>query len=115
MLLPPASKWPQFFWDRKGVLSIDWLPEKTTINSDYYESELEELREVIMRERLVEFLQHDNTKPHVSGKTNKAIPRLVVECFPHPLYSPDLAPSDYWLFGEMKKPLRGKRLAISRT
>ena len=35
------------FWDRKGILSIDWLPEKTTINSDYYISELEELREVI--------------------------------------------------------------------
>ena len=39
------------FWDRKGILSIDWLPEKTTINSDYYISELEELREVIKRER----------------------------------------------------------------
>ena len=39
------------FWDRKGILSIAWLPEKTTINSDYYISELEELREVIKRER----------------------------------------------------------------
>ena len=23
-------------WDREGILLLDWLPEKTTINSDYY-------------------------------------------------------------------------------
>ena len=39
------------FWDRKEILSIDWLPGKTTINSDYYISEFEELLEVIKRER----------------------------------------------------------------
>ena len=26
-----------------------------------------------------------------------------------PPYSPDLAPSDYWLFADMKKNLRGRR------
>ena len=102
------------FWDREGILSIDWLPEKTTINSDYYVSELQELREAIKRERRGKltrgiYLQHDNARPHVSGKTTDAIRRLGFKCLPHPPYSPDLAPSDYWLFGEMKKPLRGKR------
>ena len=29
------------------------------------------------------------------------------ELLPHPPYSPDLAPSDYHLFAELKKPLRG--------
>ncbi len=24
------------FWDEEGILLIDWLPEKETINSDYY-------------------------------------------------------------------------------
>ncbi|KAI6656057.1 hypothetical protein LOD99_1791 [Oopsacas minuta] len=42
-------------------------------------------------------------------KTIAAIDDLGFEFFPHPPYSPDLAPSDYWLFGEMKRPLRGKR------
>ena len=55
------------------------------------------------------FLQHDNARPHVSSKTVAAIRKLGFECLPHPPYSPDLAPSDYWLFGEMKRPLRGKR------
>ncbi|KAI6653929.1 Histone-lysine N-methyltransferase SETMAR [Oopsacas minuta] len=73
-----------------------------------------ELRQAIKRERrgkltLGVLLQHDNARPHVSSKTMIAIDDLGFECLPHPPYSPDLAPSDYWLFGEMKRPLRGKR------
>ena len=102
------------FWDREGILLTDWLPEKTTINSDYYIAELEELRAAIKRERRGKLsrkvvLQHDNARPHVSALTTSAIRRLGFESLPHPAYSPDLAPSDYWLFGEMKRPLRGKR------
>ena len=103
------------FWERKGILSIDWLPEKTTIKSDYYISELEEFRTVIKRER--------------HGKLSKGIySNMIMRCpmsaikqrtlfvawdlnvFPPP-YSSDLAPSDYWLFGEMKRPLRGKKFS----
>ena len=36
-----------------------------------------------------------------------AIADLWWELLPHPAYSPDLAPSDFWLFSELKKPLRG--------
>ncbi|KAI6659507.1 Kinesin-like protein KIF14 [Oopsacas minuta] len=38
-----------------------------------------------------------------------AIDDLGFECLPHLQYSSDLAPSDYWLFGELKRPLRWKR------
>ncbi|KAI6655304.1 Transposase [Oopsacas minuta] len=103
------------FCDRKGIIHLDWLPEKTTINSDYYVDELKELRQAIKRERRGKLtrgvlLQHDNARPHVSFKTMAAIDDLGFECFPHPPYSPDLAPSDYWLFGEMKRFENFKRL-----
>ena len=100
------------FWDMQGIFSIDWLSEKTTINSDYYIQELEDLREAIKRKRRGRgvLLQHDNARPHVSKQTKEAIHRLGFECVPHPPYSPDLAPSDYWLFGEIKRTLRGKRV-----
>ncbi|KAI6648266.1 Histone-lysine N-methyltransferase SETMAR-like [Oopsacas minuta] len=39
------------FWDREGIIYLDWLPEKTTINSDYYVDELKELRQAIKQER----------------------------------------------------------------
>jgi len=31
------------------------------------------------------------------------------ELFPHPAYSPDLAPCDYFLFSSLKKWFKGKR------
>ena len=34
---------------------------------------------------------------------------LHFELFSHPLYSPDLASRDYWLFADLKRMLWGKR------
>ena len=34
---------------------------------------------------------------------------LSFELLPQPSYSPDMAPSDYWLFADLKKILQGKR------
>ena len=34
---------------------------------------------------------------------------LCFELLPHPAYSPDLTPRDYWLFADVKKMLQGKR------
>ena len=36
------------------------------------------------------------------------------EILPHPPYSPDLAPSDYWLFVDLKKMLQGKRFGSNK-
>ena len=42
-------------------------------------------------------------------KTMIKLNELSFDLFPHPPYSPDLAPSDYWLFIDLKKILQGKR------
>ncbi|UYV79122.1 hypothetical protein LAZ67_17001171 [Cordylochernes scorpioides] len=52
---------------------------------------------------------HDNARPHASCKTVSTIIKLGFEVLEHPAYSPDLAPSDYFLFGLLKKELKGKR------
>ncbi|UYV63735.1 hypothetical protein LAZ67_2005461 [Cordylochernes scorpioides] len=52
---------------------------------------------------------HDNARPHTSCKTVSIIIKLGFEVLEHPAYSPDLAPSDYFLFGLPKKELKGKR------
>lgn len=42
--------------------------------------------------------------------------RLKYEAFEHPLYPPDLAPSDYFLFRNLKQIVREKLfLSIERT
>jgi hypothetical protein len=44
-------------------------------------------------------LHHDSARPHTARATAATIEDLHFECLPHPPYSPDLAPSDYHMFG----------------
>lgn len=46
-------------------------------------------------------LQHDNARPHVAKPVKTYLETLKWEVLPHPQYSPDIAPSDYYLFRSM--------------
>jgi len=48
-------------------------------------------------------LQHDNARPHTARSTVATIQDLSFECLPHPPYSPELAPSDFHVFGQVKQ------------
>jgi len=50
---------------------------------------------------------HDNATPHSAGKTKAWLEKYKWEVLEHPSYSPDLAPSDFFLFGPLKKHLGG--------
>lgn len=54
-------------------------------------------------------LLHDNAPAHVSHVAQGALRDFGFQQLPHPPYSLDLAPSDYYLFGHLKKALRGRR------
>lgn len=56
-------------------------------------------------------LLHDNAPVHKSRVAMAALQKLGFEILPHPPYSPDLAPSDYYLFPNLKKELRGKKFS----
>ena len=42
-------------------------------------------------------LQHDNARPHVTKPVKIYLETLKWEVLPHPPYSPDITPSDYYL------------------
>jgi histone-lysine N-methyltransferase SETMAR len=55
-------------------------------------------------------LQQDNACPHTVKNTLQKIEELEgIELLLHPTFSPDLAPSDYYLFRSMAQFLRGKK------
>ena len=54
-------------------------------------------------------LLHDNVRPHAAHATVNRLERWDWETLEHPPFSPDLAPSDFHLFPNMKKHLRAKR------
>lgn len=55
-------------------------------------------------------LLHDNARPHVENPVKTYLQTLKWEVLTHPLYSPDIAPSDYHLFRSMTHSLSGKNL-----
>ena len=57
------------------------------------------------------FLLHDNTPIHQSAVAQVAVQRSGIVELSQPPYSPDLAPSDFYLFGHQKKHLREKIFA----
>ena len=100
------------FWDAKGVILLDILPQGQCINAARYCSTLDRLRDAIRRKRpgLLRrgvVLQHDNATPHSANLTQQWLQRYGWEILPHPAHSPDLAPSDFHLFGPLKRHLGG--------
>ena len=102
------------FWDSRGVLLFETLQPGETINAARYCQTLDKLREAIRRKRPGQLtngviLQHDNATPHTARVTQGWLEKYGWEILPHPPHSPDLAPSDYHLFGPLKRELAGKR------
>jgi histone-lysine N-methyltransferase SETMAR len=50
----------------------------------------------------------DNCRVHFSKISDNIVTENKIVLVPHPPSSPDLAPSDFWLFGYMKASLAGK-------
>ena len=102
------------FWDCHGVILTHMVELGCTITAEYYARVLEEVLEPVLRTKRPGLrgnqliFQHDNARPHTAKKTTAAIRRLGWETLPHPPYSPDLAPCDYYLFWKMKEYIRGK-------
>ena len=54
-------------------------------------------------------LQHDNARPYVAKPVETYLETLKWEVLPHPPYSLDIEPSDYYLFRSMAHRLAGQQ------
>ncbi|KAK1137736.1 hypothetical protein K0M31_002230 [Melipona bicolor] len=102
------------WWDYKGILYFELMPQNQTINSNVYVEQLDKLNDAIEEKRPVlsnrkgVVFHHDNARPHTSLVTRQKLLELGWDVLSHPPYSPDLAPSDYHLFRSMQNSLNGK-------
>jgi len=107
------------FWDQDGILLIDYLPMGQTINAEYYSLLLVQLKVILKEKRRgkvtkgVLFL-HDNAPAHRALATRKKLAYLGFQCLDHSPYSPDLVPSDYHLFPELKKTIERSPFFVRR-
>jgi histone-lysine N-methyltransferase SETMAR len=103
------------FWDIEGILLIEYMPHKTTITGASYAT-IESLRQAFLEKRRGKLargilLLQDNASSHTSRVATAAVEKAGFGQLDHPPYSPDLAPSDYFLFGPLKKFLRGRHFS----
>ncbi|GFX04225.1 histone-lysine N-methyltransferase SETMAR [Trichonephila clavipes] len=59
-------------------------------------------------------LHHDNARPHIALCVLNVSQRNNVEILPHPPYSPDKTPCDFWLLPQLKKPLEANILQATK-
>ena len=106
------------FWDAQGVIMLDFLAKKSTITGAYYANLLDQLRIVIREKHRGKLskgmlLQQDNARVHTCKIAMDAVVRNGYELIPHPAYFPDLAPSDYSLFPNLKKNIRSNEEVVA--
>ena len=100
------------FWDPEGVVLVDYLDKGHTITVAYYDYLLIQIREKIKQTRCRKLtrgvLFHQNNVPaYTSTVVMAATQKCGFQLVENPLYSSDLAPSDYYLFLKMTKELGG--------
>ena len=99
------------FWDAKRLILAEFLEPGQTITAARYVQTLHKLHRALCDKRPGRniIILHDNARPHAAHLTSEANANMGWEVLPHPSYSPDLAPSDYHLFGFVKDQLRRQR------
>jgi histone-lysine N-methyltransferase SETMAR len=104
------------FWGSRGVPLAHFQKCGENINSATYCEVLLKLRDIIRRKLPGQLtrgvlLHHDNGQTPYSPSNRGEDEELQWELLDHPPYSPDLASSDFHLFGPLKSHLGGKRFA----
>ena len=102
------------FWDAEGIVMVDYLEKGATITGSNYAEQIRRLREAIKEKRRGKLrtgvlFHQDNAPAHKAEVAMAAIREAGFELLEHPPYSPDLAPSDFYLFPRLKEQLRGRK------
>ncbi|UYV60847.1 hypothetical protein LAZ67_1002591 [Cordylochernes scorpioides] len=105
------------FFDCRGVVHHEFLPQGRTVNKEYYLQVMRNLREAIRQKRPDLWknknwlLHHDNAPAHTSLLVRDFLAKNNTLMMPQPPYSPDLTPCDFFLFPKLKRPMKGRSYA----
>lgn len=108
------------FWNASGIIHLCFSPSGKSITaSDFLTSVLIPLQHYYETVMTLDTGRHillhmDNSSVHNSKIISNFIDHSVFKQLPQPPYSPDIAPSDFFLFGFLKNELRGKIMTTER-
>ena len=96
------------FFDSTCMIYTPWVPTGQTVNKEYYSEVLREFRKRFRWKRPALFksgqwhFHQDNAPVQNSILVTDYLTKMGIETVPHRPYSPDLAPSDFWLFPKLR-------------
>jgi len=102
------------FFDWKGIVHHEFVPRGQMVNRQLYQEVLAHLGGAVRRkmpelwENQTWMLHHDNAPAHASLLICSYLAKHQTSVVPHPPYSPDLAPADFFLFPKLKTTLKGR-------
>jgi histone-lysine N-methyltransferase SETMAR len=103
------------FFDAEGLVHHEFLPQRQTMNQTVYITVLQRLRDAVRLKRPRKWssgtwlLHHDNALCHAALSVRELLAKHSTSVVPHPPYSQDLAPCDFFVFPRLKSTLKGKR------
>jgi hypothetical protein len=106
-------------WSSSGIHSPPALNKGMKYNSQYfYQHVIPDIQQTICSsirsKTLKDIVLHlGNSPTHNSRLSSENIEFSAVQRVPHPFDGPDLAPSEFFLFGYLKEKLRGTSLTAS--
>jgi transposase len=95
-------------FDDEGIVHHEFVPTGTSVTAAFYLDVLTRLRKSVRRKRPQKWkndwaLHHDNAPSHTAMAVQQFLAKNNILIVPRPSYSPDLAPSDFWLFPMLKR------------
>jgi hypothetical protein len=99
------------FFTRARLLVLEALSKGTKFNQDllimrYFQDCTMKRREFTQTRLLSVSVDMDNSMCHNCHKVCEKLAKRSIERAPHPPYSPDLSPCDFWLFGTQKHNMK---------
>jgi len=101
------------FFGWKGIVHHEFVPPGQMVNEELYQKFLAHLRDCVCSkkpefwENQTWMLHHDNAPAHTSLLISSYLAKHQTSVVPHPPYSPDLSPADFFLFSKLKITLKG--------
>jgi len=100
---------------QRVLIYTNYVPMGTMVNANYIMDALGKFLKIYKQKRpkvasLEQFFHWDNAPVHTAAVLKDWMAVKQFQVIEHPLYSPDLAPADFFLFPEIKKQLAGKSL-----
>ena len=101
------------FWNPNGFTIVKVLPESERFTAEYFINNIlkdlcEKTRQLPNRGNRKVIVHYDNARPHTARKVTRFLEENHMKKAPHPSYSPDIAPCDFFLFGYIKQKLQGE-------